>query len=363
MRVKCGKLEDIDVSKIEPSPFPLRIEHSREIETLMHTLRLCGQLSPVKVRPHPRIKDRYQLIYGHRRLEAAKRLNWPSVKAEVIPATDEEMLLLALIENMETNSLTDFEKGLALRRLNREFKKTYDEIANLLGRSKAYVAQHIAMTELFDEEDMKDPAVQKILQNLTEGHARLLLRITNKKQRLAAASLIVREKMCIKEASKVIRLFWSEYIPKNEARYSNDAELVEQAVTRLFEDVNQGYTQALLTARASDEFTIIFDFLPFQFYEGEAALHQNLTHITGYDEFKLSHKILKVKVFGNTAYVICYVTKNFALRGERGRTESIATFVLLKRDGQWIIVHEHWSPVSPAMMPYGKAESVQKYSC
>lgn len=98
-------------------------------------------------------------------------MGWTTIKAEVVSANDEEKFLTALAENLEADSLTDFEKGLALKILNQKFGKSYEEIARLIGRSKAYVAQHIAMTNLFNEEQLKKPEVRELLQHLTEGHA------------------------------------------------------------------------------------------------------------------------------------------------------------------------------------------------
>jgi ParB family chromosome partitioning protein len=171
MEQPAADIVSLDVDKIDPNPFLLRLDYHRNLEQLMNSLKLLGQLSPVRVRHHPQADGRYQLIFGHRRLEAAKRLGWTTIKAEVVSANDEEMFLTALAENLEADSLTDFEKGLALKILNQKFGKSYEEIARLIGRSKAYVAQHIAMTNLFNEEQLKKPEVRELLQHLTEGHA------------------------------------------------------------------------------------------------------------------------------------------------------------------------------------------------
>jgi len=350
MEQPAAEIVLIDVDKIDPNPFLLRLDHHRNVEQLMNSLKLLGQLSPVRVRHHPRTDGRYQLIFGHRRLEAAKRLGWTTIKAVVVSANDEEMFLTALAENLEADSLTDFEKGLALKRLNQQFGKSYEEIARLIGRSKAYVAQHIAMTDLFNEEQLKNPDVRELLQHLTEGHARVLLRIKDPKDRLAAASLIVKEKLCVKETKKIIDLFWSRKLQSSsETMTSNrsgepEQEEVKRTINQLFERVNAGYLGILREARDINNFTIVFDFFPHHIDQGESALRRNLDHVTQYEKFWLAAKDIRVKVFGSFAYAICSVEKNFIAGGKKLSTISLATFILLKKEGKWLITHEHWSP-------------------
>lgn len=123
-----------------------------------------------------------------------------------------------------------------------------------------------------------------------------------------------------------------------------EQEEVKRTINQLFESVNAGYLGSLREARDMNHLTIIFDFLPYDIDQGESALRRNLDHITQYEKFWLAPKDIRVKVFGSFAYAICFVVKNFIVGGKKSSTISLATFILLKKEGKWLITHEHWSP-------------------
>ena len=194
----------VPLDKIEANPYAVRLDQSVEVDKLAESMRRHGQLADVLVRVHPSSSDKFQLIYGHRRVAAAKLLGWEKIRARVVTASEEEMLIMALIENLERKDFTAYEKARIFYRLNTEFKRSYEEIARIIGRSKAYVAQHIAMLELFTEEQTKDPEVIRLLQSLTERQARILLRLKDPEERLAMARIIVNENLCVREIEKLV---------------------------------------------------------------------------------------------------------------------------------------------------------------
>ena len=189
---------------IEVNPYSLRLSLNDDSRDLASSMKVVGQLSPVLVRPHPRKKGMYQLIYGHRRFLAAKKLGWRYIRADVKRMDDEQMLRIALIENLQRQDLTDYEKAKVFEHLHREFGKTYEEIGRMIGKSRQYVTNHVAMLRLFEPiRDQEREEVESILQSLTEHHARILMRVKDREERLNLARLIVREKMCVREADKL----------------------------------------------------------------------------------------------------------------------------------------------------------------
>ncbi len=96
---------DIPLALIDNNPFNCRKSYRKHDDLkLASSLRLMGLMSPVKVR---RTGSRYQLVYGHRRVRAARSLNWQTIRAEVQDLSDEMMLKASLIENLERKNLSD----------------------------------------------------------------------------------------------------------------------------------------------------------------------------------------------------------------------------------------------------------------
>ena len=117
MRAICI-LSDIPLSLIDENPFNSRRSYVRHEDLkLSNSLNPLGLMTPVRVR---KTGSRYQLVYGHRRVRAARMLSWSTIKAEVEDLSDEMMLKFSLIENMERKNLSDFETATSFWRMNRE---------------------------------------------------------------------------------------------------------------------------------------------------------------------------------------------------------------------------------------------------
>ena len=126
--------EDIPLDLIDDNRFNSRLDYDKQsTRTLALSLQRDGLFSHVRVRKK---KDRYELVYGHRRVQAARLLGWDTIKADVSTLSDEEMLKHSLLENLERKDLSDFERSLSILRMHKEFGKTYDEIAVIIGCSK-----------------------------------------------------------------------------------------------------------------------------------------------------------------------------------------------------------------------------------
>lgn len=198
-------VQKIRLSDIEPTSGIGRMLEDSETIDLLDSMQSVGQLTPIKVRPHPTRAGKYQLVYGHRRYFAALRLGWETIKAEVEDLDDEAMLQQAIVENIQRKDLTDYEKALLFEQLHLDFKRTYEEIARLVGKSKQYVANHLAMLRLFDRKKIEeDKELKNLLLQLTEHHCRILARLLTEEERLRMAKLIVHEKLCVRETDKLV---------------------------------------------------------------------------------------------------------------------------------------------------------------
>ncbi|AYM65630.1 plasmid partitioning protein RepB [Agrobacterium fabrum] len=114
-----GAIRELDPSKIDSSPFPDRLpdDNASDFETFRNSIRSEGQKVPIQVRKSPSSPERYQVIYGHRRLRAAKDLGIP-VKAIEVEISDVELVIAQGIENADRQDLTWIERALFARRMD-----------------------------------------------------------------------------------------------------------------------------------------------------------------------------------------------------------------------------------------------------
>ncbi len=178
LEVESGAtIVDLPVASIEPNPQqPRTVFNSEEIEELKESIRAQGVLQPVIVRKHG---ERYQLVVGERRWRASKAAGKETIPAIVREVTsDDEMLELALLENVQRSDLNPIEVAKAIQLLQSKCKLTQEQIADKIGISRAHVANTIRLLRLPDR-------IQAALSDkkLTMGHARALLSVVNEKER------------------------------------------------------------------------------------------------------------------------------------------------------------------------------------
>lgn len=346
----------VPIDLIDPNPFVQRVDPQDEVSELSESLDLHGQLTPVKLRVNPHHKGRYQLVYGHRRLAAAKRLKWTHIEADVRPLSDEQMIVQALIENTQRKNLSDYEEALIFHKLHKEYNKTYEEIATLVGKSKTYVAQHIAMLNLFGQEYEGDEEARQLLQKLTERQARIIARVRDPKERFQLAKLVIRENLCPKEADKLIgRPRHSlEEKGRKEAKDKvdvSDEEKIELLLDSLFDCMNRKFIHPLTTLRDEKDFSLFDDFPPYIKLCYREALRHNFDLLGKWrGTLQISYTDREIKVYGETALVTMYVHYKVHLYGKSFHSISRVSLFFVKKHNKWRIVHEHWSAVDPEQL-------------
>lgn len=171
-----GALREIPVSAIDSNPFQPRREFEPEaLKELTDSIAASGLLQPIVVRP--KAAGRYELIAGERRWRAVRQLGWQKVPAVLKAIDDQAMLTLALIENLQRDDLSPLDEALGYDRLVREFNLVQSEVARLVGKDRATIANTLRLLKL--------PAdIQALVQkrSLTEGHARALLGLSDERQ-------------------------------------------------------------------------------------------------------------------------------------------------------------------------------------
>ena len=190
---------EVSIDLIDPNPFQPRKEWKpEEIASLAASIRSQGIIQPLILR---REGKRYQLIAGERRLRAAREAGLKKVPVIVREASKEQMLEIALVENIQRQDLGPMEKAEAFKRLSSEFDLTQEDMGNRVGMSRSSVANFLRLLELPE-------SVQKMLREgqLQMGHGRALLGLkdTTAMQRTAIAAF--KKNMSVRQLEEKIRL-------------------------------------------------------------------------------------------------------------------------------------------------------------
>jgi len=165
----------LPLSAIVPNPLqPRRVFSDAELEGLSASIRENGLLQPLVVRPVAGASDRFELVVGERRFRAISRLGWEDVPVVVRDATDETLLVLALVENLQREALNPLEEAEGYVALSDRFQLSHTEIAKAVGKDRSTVTNVIRLLKL-------PPSLRKLVEEgaLSQGHARALLALDN----------------------------------------------------------------------------------------------------------------------------------------------------------------------------------------
>jgi ParB family transcriptional regulator, chromosome partitioning protein len=193
-------LRDIPIGQIESNPFqPRKTFQKEELDELRESLKASGLLQPITVRPSSKGKG-YELIAGERRLRAAAELGWESIPAVVKEMNDQEILTLALIENLQRSDLNPIEEAEGYDQLIRDFGHTQQSVATIVGKDRSTVANVLRILQL-------PRAVRKLIEEgkLTAGQARPLLALEGEARITSFAQLAVERGWSAREVEQRVR--------------------------------------------------------------------------------------------------------------------------------------------------------------
>jgi len=192
-------LAELPVSKIKRNQYQPRTEFNKEhLEELMLSIKEKGVLQPIMVRT---LKNgHYELIAGERRLRSVKELGLKTIPAIIKTADDEEMLELALIENIQRENLNPMEEAKAYQKLADDFKLTQEKIAQKLGKTRTVITNTLRLLKLPLE-------IQEYLSNeqISMGHARAILSIEDKYTQIEAGKKIIQENLSVREIENLVK--------------------------------------------------------------------------------------------------------------------------------------------------------------
>jgi ParB family chromosome partitioning protein len=193
-----GALE-VPLDRLEPNPYQPRTHLRPEaLASLAASIRQSGMVQPILVRP---AGERYQIIAGERRWRAARQAGLLAVPVAVRDVPDEELLELALVENIQREELSALEEAHAYQRLQEEFALTQEQVARKVGRERSTVANTLRLLKLPRE-------LRELLESarLDAGHARALLALERSEDQLALGREAARRGLSVREVERRVAL-------------------------------------------------------------------------------------------------------------------------------------------------------------
>lgn len=189
----------IDVDKIKPNPFQPRADFDvQALDDLKKSIIEKGIIQPITVRR----KDGYfELIAGERRVRASTDAGIKQIPAYIIDVkTDEDMLELALVENLQREHLNAIEIAISYQRLVTDCNLTYEEVAKRIGKDRTTVINFIRLLRLPDEIQMSLRKGQ-----ISAGHARMLVSLPDEKTQMKLFHKIIKSDLNVRQVEKLVR--------------------------------------------------------------------------------------------------------------------------------------------------------------
>ena len=211
----AGAVAEIDVNQIEANPFQPRQEFDDEaLGELAQSIREQGIIQPVTVRKLG--YNRYQLISGERRLRASKLAGLSKIPAFIRIANDEQMLELALIENIHRENLNAIEVAISYQRLLDECNLTQEQLSEKVGKSRSSITNFLRLLKLPAE-------VQIALRDghISMAHARALINIDDKEAQLRLLQQIIEDELNVRQTEELANKAKQPEGPKNQRKQTN----------------------------------------------------------------------------------------------------------------------------------------------
>lgn len=221
----------VKITKIEPNREQPRKNFDEDaLQELADSIKQFGLLQPILVQDR---KDYYEIIAGERRWRASKLAGLKEVPVIIRNYTDQEIVEIALIENIQREDLNPIEEAQAYKRLLTEFNLKQDEVAERVSKSRAAVTNSIRLLKLSDN-------VQQMVidEMITTGHARALLAVENQEEQYNLAQKIFDEKLSVRDVEKMVKNLHKPAKPK---------KMDDKALQVIYQDIEEKLKQKLST--------------------------------------------------------------------------------------------------------------------
>ena len=254
---QAGLISRINIDSITPNPFQPRIDFEKEsLLELTDSIKEHGVIQPITVRKIGR--DNFQIISGERRYQACKIAKIIEIPCYIRIANDQEMLEMAIVENIQRKNLNAIEIGLSYQRLIDECNLTHEQLSIKLSKNRSTISNFLRLLKLPVE-------VQKALRDskITMGHARALLSFNSEAEILSAFKKIISESLSVRDAEKMNhkkklpneeKVILSRY----ELRMQNNISFQLKSDVKIKKNTN-GKGQLVITFKNQDQLNEILD--------------------------------------------------------------------------------------------------------
>jgi ParB family chromosome partitioning protein len=194
-----GNIIEIELSSIEVNPFQPRTYFDEEaLRELANSIEQLGVIQPITVRKLA--NNSFQLVSGERRFRASKLIDNKTVPAYIRLANDQEMLEMALVENIQRKNLDPIEVALSYQRLIDEIQLTQEELSTRVGKKRSTVTNYLRLLKL-------DPIIQTGMRDsfISMGHGRALISVDSNSDQLNIYEKIVRDKLSVRQTEELVK--------------------------------------------------------------------------------------------------------------------------------------------------------------
>jgi len=194
-----GNILEIELENIEVNPFQPRSYFNEEaLRELASSIKELGVIQPITVRKLE--GNKFQLVSGERRFRASKLIGNKTVPAYIRIANDQEMLEMALVENIQRKDLDPIEVALTYQRLIDEIDLTQEQMSQRVGKKRSTIANYLRLLKL-------DPIVQTGMRDgfLSMGHGRALINIESQEDQLSIYEKIIQHKLSVRQTEQLVK--------------------------------------------------------------------------------------------------------------------------------------------------------------
>jgi ParB family chromosome partitioning protein len=194
-----GSIVEIGLDLIDVNPFQPRTYFDEEaLRELGSSIKELGVIQPITVRKLS--GNKFQLVSGERRFRASKLIGNKTVPAYIRLANDQEMLEMALVENIQRKNLDPIEVALSYQRLIDEIQLTQEELSIRVGKKRSTVTNYLRLLKL-------DPILQTGIRDgfISMGHGRAMINVENTEDQLAIYEKILREKLSVRQTEDLVK--------------------------------------------------------------------------------------------------------------------------------------------------------------
>lgn len=221
----------VKITKVEPNKEQPRKNFDEDaLQELADSIRQFGVIQPIVVQDR---KDHYEIIAGERRWRAAKLAGLKEVPVIIKNYTEQEIVEISLIENIQRQDLNPIEEAQAYKRLLTEFNLKQDEVAERVSKSRTAVTNSMRLLKLCD--DVQQMVIDEML---STGHARALLAIEDPKEQYTIAQKVFDEKLSVRDVEKLVKNLHKPAKPK---------KLDNKALEIIYHDLEEKLKQSLST--------------------------------------------------------------------------------------------------------------------